>query len=1159
MRLLLGCSLGSMRLESCCDRTVTGGILFLILFTPFAFGSVHPWAFSLMEATLFLLVMVWGARLFFAFRLTPSAFSFAPSSLSFAKNLALPLLLFFILILFQLFPLPPGLLRLLSLSTFEVYSRSLPGWPDRLLYSDLALSRPEKQGEGSREQGATGVRAQSAKSKEQSAPVILPTLDEVRSGAPIPFDRSGPQPATPEIRGQISEDEGRRSDVGGQKSEAKHSEMSVAMSDSRHLTSDVRPLVPETWLPLSVAPALTRMDLLKFAAYGALFFLLLLYPFGDFQQLARTRFSDTGRLQAEERFARSLLLVVLLTGLLVAATGFVQCFSWNGKILWFFVPYDWGGPGAGNAPRASGPFVNPDHFANYLALIFPLALACALFPTSLINKNLEKAFRVFGIFIAFILFIGTLLSLSRSGWITALLGVSILLWFSPWRVREKMPSSLSRRGLPVARVTLIILCVLLTVSLFFVGPGGREQVDIRLGETIAQDAGLWGRSVVWKDTLGMVRDFPLFGVGLGSWPELFPRYQRAPWSPGFYREAHNDYLELLAETGVIGIGLLGWFFFQGGRRLLQGLKRSSPKALPLLAAILAALGVMAFHEFFDFSLQIPANAFLFTLLFALGLRISLAGSREQGAGSTEVARQTGSRVFQTGLPVALCLLSAVLFFAALRQEQIPYPYNLKEPVSVAQAKELLLSHPTHASFHLSLLRRRENDAPLSWQLIASGAALWLEPSNPYIRDLYASTLSRMGRTDEGLREITRSILDSPSLSTHLYLSGRFLPWLSVAEQKAVEKGFKQALARAYPGALDNLAGFYATVGRFSDQGMLYEQVALGESDGAKRADLLINGGLAYVRAARSSEQGAGREVGAPHASRLMPHGIPEIRSRKSEVGGQGVGSVEQEAAKTRNPKTEIQNDQQVAGQQAAPSSMFHAPGSVLNPQPAIRNPKFKDAERLFRNAIAAIPNDPRAYHHLATAIYGPRKNLSGAKEIVFDGIKKGAPPFSLYLSLAEAAHQAGSPEESKAALDFAKTEVEKRAKNGEDPYPLYLLLADGANKVGDREREMAALLEGLELRPRSSDTLFRLANLYLEQRNFDRAVLYLGKIANINPNSPEVYYHLALAEEERYRFAAAAQAYARAVELAPHNKGFQSRYEALKRRVDQSRKDTVTK
>src|SRR5437762_3525512 len=45
-----------------CDRIITSGILFLVLGTPFAFGSVHPWAYSTMEAVIFSLVIVWMAK-----------------------------------------------------------------------------------------------------------------------------------------------------------------------------------------------------------------------------------------------------------------------------------------------------------------------------------------------------------------------------------------------------------------------------------------------------------------------------------------------------------------------------------------------------------------------------------------------------------------------------------------------------------------------------------------------------------------------------------------------------------------------------------------------------------------------------------------------------------------------------------------------------------------------------------------------------------------------------------------------------------------------------------------------------------------------------------------------------------------------------------------
>ena len=455
----------------------------------------------------------------------------------------------------------------------------------------------------------------------------------------------------------------------------------------------------------------------------------------------------------DTRFFRLVLMAVLFAGLLVATIGFAQRFSWNGKILWFFVPYDWGVPRP-DVPRASGPFVNPNHFANYLSLVLPIAIACTLFRTFIVSKPLEKALRICCGLTAFLLFTGIVLSLSRSGWISALLGVVILAWLSPRAVGHASrltpnasPSNRASRLTPhgigaVARLSLITLCVLLIVSLFIIGPGGREQVDARLGQTIGQDAGFLGRMAISKDSLLMIRDFPLMGVGLGGWPELFLHYRRAPWLGDFYREAHNEYVQLLAETGVVGFGLLAWFFLQGGRRLLSGHKKASTEARPIIAALIAALGVMAFHECFDFNLHIPANAFLFTLLFALAVRV--AGSREQGAGSKEQGTFRISkfefRIFQSAIrnsksairnplfqyssvpvfrPVAVAFAALGLAACALAQEQTPYPYNLKEPASLAEAQELVLAHPTHAPYHLSLLRIMGNKAPLPLQLSES--------------------------------------------------------------------------------------------------------------------------------------------------------------------------------------------------------------------------------------------------------------------------------------------------------------------------------------------------------------------------------------------------------------------------------------------------------
>ncbi len=129
-----------------CDRIVTGGILFLILFTPIAFGSVHPWAFSIMEAVIFLLVIVWMGKLLLGVRRQElgvrSSGPFMPPLLRLAPY-ALPLTLFLALVVVQLLPLPPSLLRFLSPSTYRLYATTFPGWPEQAPYWEWRMANGE--------------------------------------------------------------------------------------------------------------------------------------------------------------------------------------------------------------------------------------------------------------------------------------------------------------------------------------------------------------------------------------------------------------------------------------------------------------------------------------------------------------------------------------------------------------------------------------------------------------------------------------------------------------------------------------------------------------------------------------------------------------------------------------------------------------------------------------------------------------------------------------------------------------------------------------------------------------------------------------------------------------------------------------------------------
>ena len=370
------------------------------------------------------------------------------------------------------------------------------------------------------------------------------------------------------------------------------------------------------WLPLSIAPSLSETMLLKIVAYSAFFLLVLLYPFG----------ANNGKEKAEERFYRTIFIAIVASATLIAAIGLLEAATWNGKILWLFTPYAFRNGAPDHLTRLIGPFVNPDKFANYLVLAFPLALSGTVFESFLAPKGRGAGFRIFCGVASLIIGAGIFGSLSRGGWFGALLGSLVLMGICIKGHQSTL--LLFGRSLGPRLVMACLACLLLLLlvsSMFLVGSNRTNQADLRLAETTLQDVSLGTRIGIWEDSVGMVRDFPLFGVGLGSWPEFYPHYQRPPWLNQFAPAAHNDYVQLLTETGAIGVILLGWFFVAGATKLYQGLKTQRFSRLPMYAALLAGLITMAAHEIFDFNLQTPANALLFFLILGLALRMSGVG------------------------------------------------------------------------------------------------------------------------------------------------------------------------------------------------------------------------------------------------------------------------------------------------------------------------------------------------------------------------------------------------------------------------------------------------------------------------------------------------------------------------------------------------------
>ncbi|MGE0824672.1 MAG: O-antigen ligase family protein [Candidatus Binatia bacterium] len=739
-----------------CDMLAIGGLCLLLVATPLAFGSVHPWAFSLMEALIFLLVVVWMIKVIFLSRRDDASVGHGKAILPCVYKLSLPLWSFVALSALQLLPLSPGTLSRLSPATYTVYSKSLPGWPEQRPYH-LWVTQDAADQQNSENEGGIEERG------ESDATVLPQSLTQ----APVPTGE---------------------------------------------------------WLPLSLTPGQTYLAGLKFVAYVALFCFVLSYPVG------RQHNNDTNR-----RFLRKLITVIVGNGLLIALIGIAQRFFWNGKILWFFVPKGWGSPMLVEIPRASGPFVNGDHFANYLALILPLTLGGMLSQGVFRDRRQARRWLALCSVTFGIVSIGILLSLSRGAWLAIGIGGLPFLWCGRVLFALRRSQVLLCRLLLLGSVVLLLCFVLGGTSL-------DDQVSSRIKYTLTEDAGLHERVAVWQASLAMIRDFPLFGVGLGAWADVFPHYQKPPWNVRIWQQAHNDYIQCLTEAGLIGAVLLGWFFLLAAMQLHRGLRSSPPELLPIGVGMISSLIVMAVHSGVDFSLQIPANAVLFIVLLAIVLRLSHHPAQaRQHSGQARIWSRSLVAVGAGTVAMACCVL-------ALTQKELRLVTDPEVLTSVAEARSELLASPSRAVGHRALFELLEEDMALAERIRELEIALWLEPLQPEVRDQYAFALREQGDRQAALDEIRTSVFFSPVLATHTYLETDEIASLDAAELAAVDEGLQRAVVAGHEGAVEGLAEWYGELQRPLEQAAVYAQAAGQEPIRLRRAYYLREAGLGYVRA-----------------------------------------------------------------------------------------------------------------------------------------------------------------------------------------------------------------------------------------------------------------------------------------------------------------------
>ena len=298
---------------------------------------------------------------------------------------------------------------------------------------------------------------------------------------------------------------------------------------------------------------------------------------------------------------------------------------------------------------ATGTFQNRNHLAAFLNL--SLASGIGLLMARLTRHPTQRNWRQLARD-------GLGLLLGSRGRLRLLLTLMVIVLIA---TRSRMGNAAFLAGLMCAALTFaaftpgrrrsigILLASLLVVDLALVGTWvGLDKVVERLSSTALAstettsrtpapaEESLQQRILPAIDGLGIVREHPLLGTGGGTFFVTYMAHARA--DRGFFNHAHNDYLEIAADTGLIGLAALGslaLLSLAACLHVLRGRRNRTARA----AAFAALMGIVCIglHSFVEFNLQIPAVAMLFSAIVALPFAAARLPQRQPDNALTPVA------------------------------------------------------------------------------------------------------------------------------------------------------------------------------------------------------------------------------------------------------------------------------------------------------------------------------------------------------------------------------------------------------------------------------------------------------------------------------------------------------------------------------------------
>ncbi len=331
----------------------------------------------------------------------------------------------------------------------------------------------------------------------------------------------------------------------------------------------------------------------------------------------------------------TILGAMFIVGSADVASGLMQFFRNDNFMLLASLPDGWHVPQIFRpdyANRASGFLGCPNHLAGFLETLglVGLGLTC-LARCRAVTRLILGALTVAA-------FVGVAFTGSRGGYLSSATGITVFLALLVWIVRKLRP----KRFLLTVMIALISATTVVTSAILLMS--SNVLLSGRMSNVIdTTDV----RSGMWAAAIQQFHLAPILGTGSGTYL-YYGRQFRSDTMQGDPVHAHSDYLELLAEYGVIGAALAALFLITHlhagfrvvtriARKRLRPAKRLFSTEVALIAGAIAAVVALMAHSVVDFNGHIPSNALFFAFLFGL-LACPSADPQMTGTRATGVLR-----------------------------------------------------------------------------------------------------------------------------------------------------------------------------------------------------------------------------------------------------------------------------------------------------------------------------------------------------------------------------------------------------------------------------------------------------------------------------------------------------------------------------------------